>query len=387
MGLTAVAAYLLIAAGPGLAAWCLFIGTKSFLVLLSLASSFLWLVSLMLIALLLRGFLPWISGPAAYAAVLVFSVSVQEGCRVGVFHLHKRMLTILNNLARQADGASLCFEDRHSLALAHGMGHAIAHSTFFYLCWVPMAMGDGTLYLDACPSMSLFLYAALCSLAFFTLHASSMIVAFDALAYKRPRQCLTISGLHLAAALLSLINFAHNGCLATAPLLLYALMLPRDSGADLVGTLPQDTSVSQQADESLTEAGPSHSGPLHPARILISGSRKPVSYINLSKRFLAEHGEVQLSALGTAIASAVALAEILKARGLAFEKGITTALENLADAKGTRQKPKLEIVLTKTPDFDTIIYRETQEADQSSAHMRPADASAALGGLRLQDDP
>lgn len=37
MGLTAVTAYLLIAGGPGLAAWCFFIGTKSFLVLLALA--------------------------------------------------------------------------------------------------------------------------------------------------------------------------------------------------------------------------------------------------------------------------------------------------------------------------------------------------------------
>lgn len=36
-------------------------------------------------------------------------------------------------------------------------------------------------------------------------------------------------------------------------------------------------------------------------RILISSTRKPVSYINLAKRFLQEHGEVQLSALGIAV--------------------------------------------------------------------------------------
>ena len=38
-------------------------------------------------------------------------------------------------------------------------------------------------------------------------------------------------------------------------------------------------------------------------RILISSTRKPVSYLNLAKRILQEHGEVQLSALGIAVRS------------------------------------------------------------------------------------
>ena len=42
-------------------------------------------------------------------------------------------------------------------------------------------------------------------------------------------------------------------------------------------------------------------------RILISSTRKPVSYINLAKRFLQEHGEVQLSALGIAVRHAATL--------------------------------------------------------------------------------
>lgn len=66
-------------------------------------------------------------------------------------------------------------------------------------------------------------------------------------------------------------------------------------------------------------------------RILVSSARKPVSYINLAKRFLSEHGEVQLSALGIAIAPAVTVAEILKSRGLAVERRIVTGLETLVD--------------------------------------------------------
>ena len=66
-------------------------------------------------------------------------------------------------------------------------------------------------------------------------------------------------------------------------------------------------------------------------RILVSSTRKPISYINLAKRFLQEHGEVQLSALGITVAPMVTVAEILKNRRLAVERKITTSLEVLSD--------------------------------------------------------
>ncbi len=68
-----------------------------------------------------------------------------------------------------------------------------------------------------------------------------------------------------------------------------------------------------------------------PCRILVSSTRKPISYINLAKRFLQEHGEVQLSALGIAVAPMVTVAEILKNRRLAVERKISTSLEALSD--------------------------------------------------------
>ena len=63
----------------------------------------------------------------------------------------------------------------------------------------------------------------------------------------------------------------------------------------------------------------------------MSSTRKPISYINLAKRFLQEHGELQLSALGIAVAPMVTVAEILKNRGLAVEKRVSTSLETLTD--------------------------------------------------------
>jgi DNA-binding protein len=48
------------------------------------------------------------------------------------------------------------------------------------------------------------------------------------------------------------------------------------------------------------------------------------------QRCLSEHDEVQLSALGVAISSMVTLAEILKNKGLAVEKKVTTSLEEIS---------------------------------------------------------
>ena len=49
------------------------------------------------------------------------------------------------------------------------------------------------------------------------------------------------------------------------------------------------------------------------------------------QRFLQEHGEVRITALGIAVAPAVTVAEILKNRNLAVEKSIATALESVGD--------------------------------------------------------
>ena len=58
--------------------------------------------------------------------------------------------------------------------------------------------------------------------------------------------------------------------------------------------------------------------PLHPLPLLL-------------QRQLQENGEVHLSALGIAVSSMVTVAEILKNRGLAVEKSISTSLETLTD--------------------------------------------------------
>ncbi|XP_058200385.1 uncharacterized protein At2g34160-like [Rhododendron vialii] len=105
-------------------------------------------------------------------------------------------------------------------------------------------------------------------------------------------------------------------------------------------------------------------------RIQVSNTKKPLFfYLNLAKRCIKQHNNVVLSALGMAIPTVVTIAEILKANGLAMEKGVWTSTVGIKDeAKGRIiQKPKIEIVLEKNENAenrkDNIATAPKEEAD------------------------
>ncbi|XP_021891422.1 uncharacterized protein At2g34160-like [Carica papaya] len=93
-------------------------------------------------------------------------------------------------------------------------------------------------------------------------------------------------------------------------------------------------------------------------RIQVSNTKKPLFfYVNLAKRYMQQHNEVELSALGMAIATVVTIAEILKNNGLAVEKRIMTSTVDMREETGGRpvQKAKIEILLGKTEKFDELM--------------------------------
>uniref|UniRef100_A0ACD5YVY0 Uncharacterized protein n=1 Tax=Avena sativa TaxID=4498 RepID=A0ACD5YVY0_AVESA len=83
-------------------------------------------------------------------------------------------------------------------------------------------------------------------------------------------------------------------------------------------------------------------------RIQVSTNKKPLYfYVNLAKKYMQNYGEVELSALGMAIGTAVTVSEILKNNGLAIEKN---------EAKGRLvRKAKIEILLCKSENFNSIM--------------------------------
>ncbi|XVF88389.1 hypothetical protein PTKIN_Ptkin19aG0047200 [Pterospermum kingtungense] len=101
-------------------------------------------------------------------------------------------------------------------------------------------------------------------------------------------------------------------------------------------------------------------------RIQVSNTKKPLFfYVNLAKRYMQQHNEVELSALGMAIATVVTIAEILKNNGLAVEKKITTSTVDMKDDSRGRpvQKAKIEILLGKTENFDELMAASAEERD------------------------
>ncbi|KAK9732876.1 hypothetical protein RND81_04G029200 [Saponaria officinalis] len=93
-------------------------------------------------------------------------------------------------------------------------------------------------------------------------------------------------------------------------------------------------------------------------RIQVSNTKKPLFfYVNLAKRYIQQHNEVELSALGMAITTVVTIAEILKNNGFALEKKVCTSTIGMKDENKGRvvQKAKIEIVLEKTEKFDSLM--------------------------------
>ncbi|MED6121787.1 hypothetical protein PIB30_010395 [Stylosanthes scabra] len=103
-------------------------------------------------------------------------------------------------------------------------------------------------------------------------------------------------------------------------------------------------------------------------RIQVSNTKKPLFfYVNLAKRYMQQHNEVELSALGMAIATVVTVAEILKNNGLAVERKIMTSTVDIKDDSRGRpvQKAKIEILLGKTANFDELMAAAAAESGEN----------------------
>ncbi|KAG6424149.1 hypothetical protein SASPL_114562 [Salvia splendens] len=108
-------------------------------------------------------------------------------------------------------------------------------------------------------------------------------------------------------------------------------------------------------------------------RIQVSNTKKPLFfYVNLAKRYMQQHNEVELSALGMGVAfdlgvltisTVVSVAEILKNNGFAVEKKIMTSTVEIRDESRGRpiSKAKIEIVLGKTEKFDELMAAAAEE--------------------------
>ncbi|GAA0158617.1 hypothetical protein Leryth_025712 [Lithospermum erythrorhizon] len=104
-------------------------------------------------------------------------------------------------------------------------------------------------------------------------------------------------------------------------------------------------------------------------RIQVSNTKKPLFfYVNLAKRYIQQHNEVELSALGMAITTVVTVSEILKNNGFATEKKVLTSTVGMKDENKGRlvQKARIEIVLGKTDKFDSLMSASEKTSPEAN---------------------
>jgi len=203
------------------------IAPNSLLILITLGSAFVWAGTLIVLSLFLQGVTVAGARVWRFALALLVSVTAEEALRYGLWRCHRRAVLFLKHAAAQHPDLVFKAGDEALLALAAGFGHAMAHGLVFSLAWLPLASGQGVLYIKSCSTMSWAPAAAFTVLGFFGLHTGSMVVAFDALSRQKLHRAWAVGVVHLAAALLTLTNRAADACslVATVELVLGTCMM------------------------------------------------------------------------------------------------------------------------------------------------------------------
>lgn len=142
----------LLGLGPGIAFFLAIIAPKSFVVLLSLFSAFLWLVVMLATAALLRGFVPVAPTQPAHAGALLAAVAVEELARYGVVRLHRRTVAELHRMSVSSSHTFTPVDELY-LAVGWGYGQAAVHVLIMFGSLLPLTAGHGTLYTAACPQV------------------------------------------------------------------------------------------------------------------------------------------------------------------------------------------------------------------------------------------
>lgn len=218
--------YALLALGPALSLFVSVIAKKPFLILTLLSSTLLWLVSLILLSVVWRGFLPLKSSAIwPFGVLLITSVSFQEGLRLLFWKIYKRLEDMLDAFADRVSKPRLFLTDKLQIALAGGLGHGLAHAVFFCLSLLTPSFGPATFYADKCLHLPFFLVSAIISLGFVTIHTFSMVIAFNGYAEGRKLDQMFVPAVHLIAAIVTLINLLPGGCIFGVPLLYFMATL------------------------------------------------------------------------------------------------------------------------------------------------------------------
>lgn len=200
MGYTMFFGCLFIGFSPLLSLFTFLIAQNNILIILTIGSAFSWLIGMFI-----GGIIWYILVPIRkiYWTAIILSVFFQEISRFFFFTLYNKSI---DALSRERGRAERPLEKLGS-SLACGVGFGFSQGLLLYASVLAEATGPGSLFLDSCPNISVFLVSAILCLLYSICHCCWAFICFDSYRKPNPNQKLfLVSFLHLAADYFTVIN-------------------------------------------------------------------------------------------------------------------------------------------------------------------------------------
>jgi len=211
---------LFIALAPPTAIFILVIARSPRLIILTIGSSFFWLISILLASIWWSIISPLQN---VYYWIIPWSVLFQELTRFGFYQLYTKAEKGFVAKRTQQTAHLTTHPDELKASLALGLGIGVTHSLITYVTVLWEASGPAAAFSPACPSVNLFLTSALLSLCFILLNTFWTIISFDGFRRRSWWKMGSVVLSHLIASFLSMLNLKGGSCY-TSIILLYVLL-------------------------------------------------------------------------------------------------------------------------------------------------------------------
>mmetsp|Transcript_33303 Transcript_33303/g.43930 ORF Transcript_33303/g.43930 Transcript_33303/m.43930 type:complete len:281 (-) Transcript_33303:255-1097(-) len=194
---------------------------RSQLIIIALASAFLWLCSILVSASI------WTLVPSSVQSswpfVTTVGVLIQEIFRCLLIKLiFKVEGFIKTHIPPSTAEAAVPLNDITN-ALAAGVGFGTMHAVITYGSVLAENGGPGTLFVDSCPFCPLVLFSAFLALTFVILDVLLVVMMLSGLKQMNPSRILSVVFIHLVASYVTIFDAMPNGCLASGVLLVVIL--------------------------------------------------------------------------------------------------------------------------------------------------------------------
>ncbi|KAI8379418.1 gamma-secretase subunit Aph-1 [Radiomyces spectabilis] len=194
---------LLIAYGPILSIFFLYIARNARHVLLMVASAFFCLIALLLSSVI------WYFAKATqfnHAVSIVYSITIQELLRWCFFRLLIRAEAGLNIVSVNPKSPF----NRSMFAFVSGFGYALMTSLVSYISLLVESIGPGVIMCPSCPQVTVFFVSAITTTLFSLLHMAWMMIAFEGFAnitrWRGVLQVIWVVASHYGASYATMMN-------------------------------------------------------------------------------------------------------------------------------------------------------------------------------------